>query len=187
MANVSITLPGEFAVTSRGTFVNVDLGTLSAEIIARLALHGLNQKVADSAAGAMTDAGFGGLKFDELDDAQRVTVQAKARESMAAVVASLTAGEWTERRAGAASVDPVTARVRVLFAAWLRKNAADVWTANFKGLDAAERGPALDAFLAAQDAATIAKFTKSAKTALASEAEAAADLGKLTLTTKLVK
>ena len=185
MTSFNIDLPNDYAVTSRDTFVSVDVAKLTPEIIAKLALHGLTQKVGDSAASAMADAGFKGMKFADLDETQQASVQALAKAAMAATVEALVKGEWTERREGAASVDPVVARVRSLFGAWLRANAKGVWAGNFKSLEADKRGPALDAFLADQDPAFGASFTEAAKDELAAEAKAKAKTAKLTIGLKL--
>lgn len=177
---MNINLPATHVVTSRDRNVEVDISKLSAEIIARLALHGLTQKVADSAASALADAGFEGLSFKDLADAGKDKVRDAAQAAMVATIEALVKGEWTERKA-AAAVDPVVARIRKLLGEVLRGTQAAVWKAKFKDLEAAERATALDAFFAAQDDATQAAFKQQATEELAAEAKQKAKLGKLQL------
>lgn len=180
MTNVSITLPADYSVESRGVFTTVELGKLSADIIGRLALHGLGQKIGDSAASAMADAGFKGMKFADLDEAQQASVRALAKAAMDATLEALVKGEWTERKAGE-SVDPVAMRVRSLVGTWLRANAKEVWAKNFKDLEAADRGKAIDVFFAGQDDNTRAAFEAEASAQLKAEAKAKAKAAGLTI------
>lgn len=180
MTEFTITLPATYAVESRGVFTGADIGKLSAEIVGKLALHGLTQKIGDSAASAMADAGFKGMKFADLDDAQKTAVRALAKAAMDGTLAALVAGEWSERVAGE-SVDPVQGRVRAIVGAWLRENAKDVWVKNFKDLDAKERGPAIDLFFSEQDDDTRAAFESEAKAQLKAETAAKAKVAKLTI------
>lgn len=184
MLTIKIELPETFAIVSRDVGVEAKLADLSADIIAKLALHGLTQKVADSAAGAMKAAGFEGQRFADLSDDDKAKVQAKGKEAMAAVLESLVKGEWSERRAGE-SVDPRTSRIRTIFGAWLRENAKAVWVEHFKPLDAADRGPKLDEFLAGQEADFIKAIEAEADAQLAAEAKAKKKLGGLTIKTDL--
>lgn len=85
MNTFNITLPTSFDVASRGMSVTVDLSKLSPEIVAKLVLHGLTQKVADAAAGAGKVAGDGA-------DAEKVALTGKAL--MQKVVDNLVAGNW---------------------------------------------------------------------------------------------
>lgn len=184
MPKITIELPAEYAVTSRGSHVNVNVGDLSADIIAKLAMHGLGQKVGDSAAGAIVAAGFAaGTSYKDLNDDEKAKVNAKVTELMQAVVDSLVKGEWSERRAGVA-VDPLVGRTLRVFGEWLRANAADVWKANFKPLEAAERAEALQAFFAQQEEATRDTLTKMAADELAAEAKAKAKLAKVAIAIK---
>lgn len=179
---MDITLPTAHVVTSRDVNVSVDVTALSAEIIAKLALHGLTQKIGDSAASAMADAGFKGQSFADLSDENKAKVRDHAKAAMEGTLDSLIAGEWSERRPGEV-VDPLVARIRTVFGAWLRANAAPVWKDNFKTLDVADRGKALDAFLAGQDADFVEAITATAKQELADEAKRAKKLAALTIKT----
>jgi hypothetical protein len=180
MPNFSIVLPESYGVVSRDTGVTVDVTKLSPEIIARLALHGLSQKIGDSAAGALDAAGFKGLKFKDLNDDQKAKVTEHAKASMVDTVEALVKGEWTERTA-AESVDPIVARIRVLFGAMLREDAKDVYAKSIKPLEGAERGKALDELFAGQDDDFRTAMTAEAKKQLADEAKAKERTKKLTI------
>lgn len=158
-------------VASRKVNVEIDLSKISADIAMKLMLHGLTQKVSDSAASAMADAGLKGLKFDELPTEDQGKVQDFARKAMLATIESLIAGEWSERVAGE-SVNPVVARIRVKFGALLRDKAKAKW-AEIK--DADDKGERLDALFATQPEATQAALTKLAKAELAAEAKSKAE------------
>lgn len=94
---IKIDLPAEHTVTkgprdkSWTSAVSVDLGKLSPEIVARLAVHGLHQKIADAASGAETEA--------------------EATASMQKAVDAILAGEWTQRTGGG-GVDEFTLVMR---------------------------------------------------------------------------
>lgn len=75
-----ITLPG----AAGGAEIDVDMGAFPAHIREALALHGLQQKVADAASAA---------KSKEWTETQ-------AREACEAVIASLLAGTWAKRASG---------------------------------------------------------------------------------------
>jgi hypothetical protein len=181
MANtVTITLPATHVVTSRDKNVEIDLASLSPEIIGRLALHGLTQKVADSAASAMADAGFAGQSFKELPDADKEKVRGFAVEAMRATADSLIKGEWTERKA-AESVDPLTARIRKLMGELLRGNPDKSAWKPFKDAEPAERGKMLDKLFADQSDDFQAELTAQAKAELEAERKAKAKLSKLSL------
>ena len=185
--DVKITLPADYAVTSRDVGVTVDLSKLSAEIIAKLALHGLGQKVGDSAASAMKDAGFEGRKFADLKDEEKAKVRDHAKTAMQATVDALIAGNWSERRVGGESLSEVEKRMLANFGEWLRENAKDIWKENFKPLEGAERTEALLAFMRGQDDEFVAELRTSAEAELKREAEAKAKLGKLKLAVNLKK
>lgn len=93
--NTKITLPESHTVTKGprdktwSANVSVDVTKLSPEIIAKLAMHGLHQKVADSAAGA--------------------TNETEAVAAMQKAIDALLAGDWSSRGAG----DGVDERTRV--------------------------------------------------------------------------
>lgn len=137
---IKIELPESHTVTKgpRGgawqASVAVTLADLSPDIIARLAVHGLHQKVADAASGATT--------VDE------------ANASMQKAVDALVAGEWTSRSAGGAGVDERTRVARsVVHAAVKAKfgSKSPEW-ATFTGLADDEQAAKLDAWFAANEA-----------------------------------
>lgn len=186
MTIYSIDLPTDFVVTSRDVHASVDITKLSPVILAKLALHGLTQKIGDSAASAMADAGFKGLSFVDLDAGQKAKVRDFAANAMQGTIESLVAGEWSERKPGE-TVEPLVARQRVIFGAWLRANAADVWKAHFKGLDVADRGKALDTFLGEQDDDFQLAIQSEAEDQLAVEAKTAKKLAGLKVAVKLAE
>lgn len=180
MTKFAIELPNTYAVVSRSIGVEAKLDKLSPEIIAKLALHGLTQKIGDSAASALKDAGFEGQKFKDLSEADKVKVNDFAKAAMAATLEALEKGEWSERRAGAGSVDPVVQRIRVLFGALLREQAKDVW-ATVKDLEPKDKAERLDALFATQDEAFQTAMAGDAKEQLEAEAKARAKVAKLTV------
>lgn len=93
-----INLPATHEVSSRGKTVTVDLAKLSPDMIAKLALHGLTQKVADAAAGAKKAAG---------EDADDATIADTGWNLMDAVAKRLEAGDWGAERGGGATADPL--------------------------------------------------------------------------------
>jgi hypothetical protein len=183
MAKFAIELFNTFGITSRDIGVEVDVTKLSPEIVAKLALHGLTQKVGDSAAGALKEAGFEGRKFKDLSDDEKAKVNKVAKDTMLETIENLYKGEWAERRAGA-SVDPVTQRIRVLFGALLREQAKDVW-ATIKDLEAADKAAKLDELFAGQDDEIRADIEGNAKAQLEAEAKAKAKLGKVQIKVNL--
>lgn len=172
MTKFTIELPATHVVTSRDKHVEIDISKLSAEIIAKLAIHGLTQKVADAAASAK--------KLAEENGGDPADI---AKERMAAVVDQLVKGEWTTRVAGE-SVDPVVREIRVLFGAMLREQAKDVWK-SIKDLEPADKTAKLDELFATQDADLQATLRADAEAEIARRAKQKAKLGKLTLAVKL--
>jgi 5,10-methenyltetrahydromethanopterin hydrogenase len=96
---IKIELPESMTVTkgprnkSWSASVGVDLSKLSPEMVARLAVHGAHQKIADAASGATT--------ADE------------ATASMQKAADAIIAGTWTSRTAGA-GVDEETRVARIV-------------------------------------------------------------------------
>lgn len=90
---------GVLEIMSRGEAVTIDVDKLSPEVLRRAALHGLKQKIADSAAGAkaLVDKG------DVEGTAAEVGVQL-----MQKTIDALVAGDWgIERAAGGVARTPV--------------------------------------------------------------------------------
>lgn len=114
--------------------VSVDVTKLSPEIVARLAVHGLHQKIADAASGAETEA--------------------EAVASMQKAVDAVLAGEWTQRTGGG-GVDEVTlVRRQIVRAAVKAKFGAKSpeWT-EFTGRADTDQAAKLDEIFAANEAA----------------------------------
>lgn len=185
MTKFAIELPATYGVTSRDIGIEVKVGDLSADMIAKLALHGLTQKVGDSAAGALKDAGFEGRKFADLSDDEKAKVREHAKASMVATVDALMKGEWAERRAGGNGLTEVERKRLALFGEWLREDHKAVWAAEFKPLEGAERQDALAAFFLGQEPEVRDHFTELAETAIAEERARKAKLGALSF--KLTK
>lgn len=97
---ITIDLPETFVMESRGARCVLNTADLSADIIARLVEHGATQKVADAAAPALADAGFKGMRFADLSDAERARVRNIAQSAMESIRDNLVAGVWAERKAG---------------------------------------------------------------------------------------
>ena len=103
----------------------VDLAPLTSNIIERLALHGLHQKVADAASGATTE--------DE------------ANAAMAKAADTILRGDWTSRVAGE-GVDEETTVARAIIRTALKTSwgaKSPKWVA-FTGLADGEQGEKLD-------------------------------------------
>lgn len=182
---ISINLPATYSVTSREVGVEVKVTDLSADIIAKLALHGLMQKVGDSAAGAMKDAGFEGRKFADLSDDEKAKVREHAKAAMQSTVDALVKGDWSERRVGGESLSEVERKMLVLFGTFIRETAKEVWTAEFKPLEGAERTEALLAFMRGQGDDFRTALEGQAKDELKREADAKKKLGGLKLAVKV--
>lgn len=110
--------------------VTCNVTALSADIVARLAMHGLHQKIADAASGAET-----------LDEASA---------AMQKALDGLLAGEWTQRTGGG-GVDERTAVTRsvVRGAVKAKFGAKSAEWASFTGLDDAAQNAKLDEWAAA--------------------------------------
>lgn len=136
---MNINLPESHVVTkgprdkSWSASVTIDLSKLSADMIARLAVHGLHQKVADAASASKSE--------DE------------ALGAMNKAVDAVLAGEWTSRTAGE-GVDERTRVARII----VRKAFKDANAANsaarlaFKALDVDEQNAKLDEWFEANEA-----------------------------------
>lgn len=151
-----IDLPTEIVIESRGTRVIADASKLSAEIVARLAEHGLAQKAGDSAANCIADAGFDPklVKRSEMspEDLQKVLDSAQA--SMNETLDQLYEGIWAVRRVGGAGVAPeVKARRFVLSPNLEAAYGKETW----KAMEDDARNEALDSAYAGLDAEDLAK------------------------------
>jgi hypothetical protein len=130
---IKIELPSSHVVTkgprdkSWSASVTADVSALSPEIVARLAIHGLHQKIADAAAGA--------------------TNEAEAVAAMQKAVDAVVAGEWTSRVAGA-GVDEETkvARSVTMAVAKTSMGAKSPEWAEFTGLSDEAQAEKLDAW-----------------------------------------
>lgn len=137
---VKIELPESHTVTkgprdkSWVAGVTVTLGDLSPEIVARLAVHGLHQKIADAASGAETEA--------------------EALASMQKAVDGLLAGEWTQRTGGGGVDEVTTVRRQIVRSAVKAKFGAKSpeWT-EFTGRSDADQNAKLDEIFAENEAA----------------------------------
>jgi hypothetical protein len=135
---IKINLPDAHTVTkgprdkSWNASVTVDVTALSADIVARLVIHGLHQKIADAAAGAT-------------DEAEAVAAMQKA-------IDAVIAGDWTSRVAGAGVDEETRVRRSVTMAAAKAKFGAKSpeW-ATFTGLPDDEQAAKLDAWFAAAE------------------------------------
>lgn len=119
---MNIKLVEMVTVASRGMECRVDMSKLSADIVAKLVIHGLVQKVADNAASAGTLAGeshFGKAKKDVAKGDWTAWAESDRGKKAAGDIAlaamesardTLYAGEWSIRGEGTtvkAFVDPV--------------------------------------------------------------------------------
>jgi hypothetical protein len=108
----------------------IDVTKLNAHIIAKLAMHGLQQKIADSAAGAKDVA--------------------EAEASMAKAIDALLAGEWSSRGSGeGVSEETRVARSVVRQAVKAKFGAKSESWAKFTGLSDSEQAAKLDEWFAA--------------------------------------
>ena len=118
----NVTLTGLFTVTkgprdkSWRAEVSCDLDALSSDMVERLAMHGLQQKIADAASGATTET--------------------EAVGAMGKAIDAIVAGTWTSRVAGA-GVDEETHCARLVIRPLLRTNwgAKSAKWVEFTGLD----------------------------------------------------
>lgn len=95
---MNVNLPATHEVSSRGKTVTVDVAKLDADMIVKLALHGLTQKVADAAAGAKKAAG---------EDASDELIAEVGYNLMEAVARRLESGDWGAERGSGATADPL--------------------------------------------------------------------------------
>lgn len=158
MTKYSIELVGEHTVTkgprdkSWSASASVDLAALSPDIVRALALHGLQQKIADAASGAQT--------ADE------------AGAAMSKAVNAILAGEWSSRVAGSGVGEEQRVQrqiARVALKARLGGASAD-WKAFTGGTDAAQ-AERLDTIYAKNEA----KLAPAVKAKLAALAQERAD------------
>lgn len=161
--NVNLSFPSKHGVTSREETVLVDVTKLSSDILAKLALHGLTQKIADAASSASGDAcakhfGAGWKEVAKADrsawlatDKGKAEVAEFTRNAMQAAMEVLLSGEWSARGegGGTAPVDPV--------ANLAHTNAKSDLLAKFKAMtgkrklaDIAATGPSLGKYFVAK-------------------------------------
>lgn len=114
-------------IQSRGFSVEIDTSRVSDALMDQAALHGLKQKIADSAAGAKKE-------FEESDGTVSVGELGKMR--MQSVVDSLVNGEWGVVREGGASVDPIDRELCSMIKPMIKKA---IGAEKYKVLSAKER------------------------------------------------
>lgn len=156
-ATKKVTDTGVEILFESGEVVAVELSALAPEIVTKLALHGLSQKIGDSYAGA------------ELNE---------AHELAGSVVERLTAGEWTQAREGG-GVSRVSMLVEALAAA--TGKTSDEALEVVKGMSEDQRKELKKHPAIAKEMATIAAERAVAKAAAAEKAAAASDVPALTL------
>lgn len=140
MAKFSIEVADSWTVTKgwRGSDdkvdATIDVGKLSAEIVGKLAMHGLQQKIADAAAGAKT--------ADEAD------------ASMNKAIEALLAGDWSSRGSGeGVGEETRVARSVVRQAVKAKFGAKSESWAKFTGLSDGEQAAKLDEWFEANSEA----------------------------------
>lgn len=138
---LSITLPASITVTTRGVSVDVPVDKLSADLVAKLALHGLVQKISDAAAGALRAALPKVLEDATLDQAKAwgkenaAAVDATAKGLMQKAVDAIAAGTWSTRAAGTGNskADELTTIMRDIMRAQVKANPKAL--ARYAGID----------------------------------------------------
>lgn len=171
--NIKIELPATFDATSRGVAVTIPLGELSAEIIAELVMHGLQQKVADAASAAKSVADESGNPVEDV-----------TRELMQKAADGLLAGEWT-RRTGGGGVSEEVRIARIVTRKLVKDkfgSKSPEW-ATFTGLELSEQNEKLDAWFAANE--KVLAPERDAEMARRAEAEAAKRAAKKEVTFSL--
>lgn len=156
METITLTLeiPTEYVVTSRGSHVKVNLAKIAREFPAtflELACHGTTQKVADSVAT---------LRPQEGETAEGATVR-----QMSAARDGLEAGQWKRKRAARAGEPDYMRHLRAL----VRDNLADALRKEYKDLDAEKRNDWLDEVFESFDDEKAANYVAAAEEALADE------------------
>ena len=191
MANFSIVLPASLVVESRKKTVSINIDSLSVDIVAKLVLHGLTQKIGDSAASATKDAviAVSGVEkptkatFDALTDKQKAEVTAKAADIglayMEETVKSLESGVWGATRTSGPTVTPLQTAIRNVARGLLVPTFNDASKAKWKELNTAERNAKLDEIIAKQKPATLAAWTKTAEADIEAEKAKAARAAEL--------
>ncbi len=141
MTKYTIELSSTLIITSRGQECAVDMGALPQEIVERLIMHGLTQKIADAASGAAKDS----ANEDETK-ANTLAMMNKAADA-------LIAGEWGKTR-GASGVDEFTTVARQIMRQSVKAKfgAKSTEWATFTGLADDEQAAKLDVWFSANDA-----------------------------------
>lgn len=149
--SVTINLPTEFDFRRSGVVFRCDPSALSPEMIVQLVLHGIVQKVGDSAAGKDEQA---------------------ATDAMNATWANLAAGDWGKTREG--SSDPLASYRQGVMRDMLKQAGGEAWKGYKKHKEAKDRIALLDTLIAAQSEEGRAAIESAAQEAKAKhEAEAA--------------
>lgn len=188
----NIETPDSLDVQSRGLTVTVDITKLPEDIIAHAVLHGLKQRIADSAAGAAYSACLAAIGTEKAkhkanvsewtgDESNRMAIAKEGERMMLATVATLEGGDWGVVRTGGGGVDPVRAKARQLAAVDLKLalTARDGNAKAYTGLATAAKHETLDAFIDKASKDYLADARKAIEDA--KQAAKSVDLGELGL------
>lgn len=108
-----IEIPTTFDVESRGMALVIDLAKLSDAVLAQAVLHGLKQKIADAASGALKATVEGMSKHDVpaflASESGKRQIAENGFAMMQKAYDALCDGDWKAERASAAPADPVGA------------------------------------------------------------------------------
>lgn len=178
MAKFTIDLPATHVVTSRGKHVTIDLASIPEDVVTKLVLHGLTQKVADSAASATGDARTA-LGDKATDEAVKVKAAELGASAMQDVVDNLVKGIWGAVRTGG-GITPLQAALRGVARTLFIASFNDAKRAKWKALDAEARNTKLDEVIAAQSAEVLAAWTAQAEENIKAEKARKAATAKLT-------
>lgn len=152
MTTITINIPTEFDFRRSGVVFRCNPSALPSTIIEQLVLHGIVQKVGDSAAGKN---------------------EADAKTAMQSTWDTLASGDWGKTRAG--DSDPLAVYRQGVIRDMLKTTGGDAWRAYKAHKDAKDRVAHLDAILAKQDDATrdaIESAARDARTKHEAEIEA---------------
>lgn len=160
MEKIAIELPSEIDFKRAGHTFRVAFGNLNADIIAQLVMHGVAQKIGDSAAGKSGD---------------------DALKAMQATYDALVAGNWGRTRAGGGGVSEFQKIARTITRERLKaKISAEQYKAAITDADAADRDKLLDELFAKNEATLrplVEKEVKRREAERKAKAEVSIDIG----------